>query len=599
MTTKTFESFFMKKNNDTNESKRLDEKSDIFGVIKNLSPLTHAKDYKLALIELKKFIMRSLLKGKKSTLPHSVYFYAHTIGKRYSDSVDPRLLAKMFLKWYNEEYPNDDYKLNESLDLDDKVVTWIKDFQKSDAPQFKGKTKEERRKMAIAAYMSKKETMNEDVIIESVLNELRMNQNEWSVDKSFFVDDSIAIAEEAIESIWEETLFHLFDEGHEDVDALVESILHERDQMLFEERRKDIPKDSKVVFGRVISTKTNKMIGRIVKDKFVPSTEDDEENSSEKKKNSKKDDSEDEKDEIDQAPAHVKNVFKRIKKEIEEISSELGESKESISKALSEKSVQGALKHTGYSIKKAGVAVHRTVGLINTSLAQGFKEMEKAGVKKLRAGTEKIDEFFDRHPFIKKVSGPLVAGALLYQWNNMSFSGHFHSDFDVTQMLEAIHGKFSLTDIIATPEGAKGMTQLIFGLATGKALGSSITFPWKLGMTAALVYTGAKKAHDKKLADKAWKKLQELIPKEKEPVKEDYSSYKSIIVDESSTVPNQKEIDKKIKYLLTISDISEDLLDAINEGNRKMIEHLLKKEITNDALRKQIQDFIVNEMERV
>ena len=34
--------------------------------------------------------------------------------------------------------------------------TWIKDFQKSDAPQFKGKTKEERREMAIAAYMSAK-----------------------------------------------------------------------------------------------------------------------------------------------------------------------------------------------------------------------------------------------------------------------------------------------------------------------------------------------------------------------------------------------------------------------------------------------------------
>ena len=34
---------------------------------------------------------------------------------------------------------------------------YIKDFQKSKAPQFKGKTKEKRRQMAIAAYMSKKD----------------------------------------------------------------------------------------------------------------------------------------------------------------------------------------------------------------------------------------------------------------------------------------------------------------------------------------------------------------------------------------------------------------------------------------------------------
>ena len=30
---------------------------------------------------------------------------------------------------------------------------YIKDFQKSDAPQFKGKSKEKRREMAIAAYL--------------------------------------------------------------------------------------------------------------------------------------------------------------------------------------------------------------------------------------------------------------------------------------------------------------------------------------------------------------------------------------------------------------------------------------------------------------
>ena len=34
---------------------------------------------------------------------------------------------------------------------------YVKDFQKSDAPQFKGKSKEKRRKMAIAAYLDSKE----------------------------------------------------------------------------------------------------------------------------------------------------------------------------------------------------------------------------------------------------------------------------------------------------------------------------------------------------------------------------------------------------------------------------------------------------------
>jgi len=42
------------------------------------------------------------------------------------------------------------------LKVSDGIGAWIKDFQKSDAPQFKGKDKEERRDMAVAAYLSAK-----------------------------------------------------------------------------------------------------------------------------------------------------------------------------------------------------------------------------------------------------------------------------------------------------------------------------------------------------------------------------------------------------------------------------------------------------------
>jgi hypothetical protein len=42
------------------------------------------------------------------------------------------------------------------LKVSDGIGAYIKDFQKSDAPQFKGKSKDERRDMAIAAYLSAK-----------------------------------------------------------------------------------------------------------------------------------------------------------------------------------------------------------------------------------------------------------------------------------------------------------------------------------------------------------------------------------------------------------------------------------------------------------
>jgi ribosomal protein S1 len=46
-------------------------------------------------------------------------------------------------------------KVLEKLTAKTPMKTYIKDFAKSDAPQFKGKTKEKKRQMAVAAKLSK------------------------------------------------------------------------------------------------------------------------------------------------------------------------------------------------------------------------------------------------------------------------------------------------------------------------------------------------------------------------------------------------------------------------------------------------------------
>jgi len=51
---------------------------------------------------------------------------------------------------------NESVDLEEKLQVSDGMKKWIEDFQKSDAPQFEGKDKNERREMAIAAYLAAK-----------------------------------------------------------------------------------------------------------------------------------------------------------------------------------------------------------------------------------------------------------------------------------------------------------------------------------------------------------------------------------------------------------------------------------------------------------
>ena len=49
---------------------------------------------------------------------------------------------------------------------------YIKDFRKSDAPQFKGKSKKKRDKMAVAAYLAKKDEIVD--IVRELLQEKLM-----------------------------------------------------------------------------------------------------------------------------------------------------------------------------------------------------------------------------------------------------------------------------------------------------------------------------------------------------------------------------------------------------------------------------------------
>jgi hypothetical protein len=48
----------------------------------------------------------------------------------------------------------EDNQIDEKLKASDDMGDWVKDFQKSDAPQFKGKSQKERQKMAIAAKLA-------------------------------------------------------------------------------------------------------------------------------------------------------------------------------------------------------------------------------------------------------------------------------------------------------------------------------------------------------------------------------------------------------------------------------------------------------------
>jgi hypothetical protein len=99
-------------------------------------------------------------KGGKKDNPHYVLekpdgskqldmeFTSPEEAKKYADKKGLKVSSQ---KGYNMEED-----LDEKLTKKSKVDTYIKDFKDSDAPQFKGKSEDKKVKMAVAAYLSKK-----------------------------------------------------------------------------------------------------------------------------------------------------------------------------------------------------------------------------------------------------------------------------------------------------------------------------------------------------------------------------------------------------------------------------------------------------------
>ena len=56
-----------------------------------------------------------------------------------------------------KHYLEYDHLMEEKLDKDADAGDYVEDFEKSDAPQFKGKPKKKKQEMAVAAYLDNKE----------------------------------------------------------------------------------------------------------------------------------------------------------------------------------------------------------------------------------------------------------------------------------------------------------------------------------------------------------------------------------------------------------------------------------------------------------
>jgi len=187
----------------------------------------------------------------------------------------------------------------------------------------------------------------------------------------------------------------------------------------------------------------------------------------------------------------ILGAFKNIKKYVVEIASKLGVSVLNIINALKQKEVFSFLKSFGFNFQKILDYIKQGYNALKGGIDKIFIEIEKTGViQKLKSGALKVDDFLNKYPMLKKLAGPALVGILIYMWINMSFIGDFSDDFDISNILNAISGNFTISDLFLSPSGLKFLTLF--------STGGLLSFPWVFGsfpisIIVALIYTGYKK----------------------------------------------------------------------------------------------------------
>jgi hypothetical protein len=123
-----------------------------------------------------KYYAGDMAKSTKSK--RDAHFKAKKAGPAPGDAdakTKPSTHTKKFKQMFGEVLPND-------ADQGD----YIDDFEKSDAPQFKGKSKEKRKDMAIAAYLSKNEEVELDEKIEGLVKKAEKSGMSYSILKKVY-----------------------------------------------------------------------------------------------------------------------------------------------------------------------------------------------------------------------------------------------------------------------------------------------------------------------------------------------------------------------------------------------------------------------------
>jgi len=178
-------------------------------------------------------------------------------------------------------------------------------------------------------------------------------------------------------------------------------------------------------------------------------------------------------DKLKGVPAKAKSAFvHEMKHQVEHVSHNLKLTKDSVALAFQEPRALNVLKACGYSLATAYGAFHMAHAVAQQGalhVIAHLAEHEVAHKAGHAAGhrADKIQGYLNKYPVLKKLSGPALAGVMLYGWTCAPL--HKLEDWDMKNVKRALSGDFTIKEFLASPEAVA----LGVHVASGKVLSLS------------------------------------------------------------------------------------------------------------------------------
>lgn len=170
--------------------------------------------------------------------------------------------------------------------------------------------------------------------------------------------------------------------------------------------------------------------------------------------------------------AAKKGLVTELKAQVNEVADNLKINKQSVIKAFKEPKVSNMLEACGYSFATMYGAIHLGHKVAEQGALHVMAHFAEhtAAHKLAHKGAHKakaIDDFIGKYPIMKKVTGPALAGLMLYGYTLTE--PHKLGDWDLSNVKKALTGDFGVHEFLGTPEALS----LGMHVATGKALSLS------------------------------------------------------------------------------------------------------------------------------